>query len=344
MKNQKYTQLNQSERDRIEALLASGHKQKEIAEILKRDKGTISREISRNRRRKRARGGTVEGKYEATVAQQKAYVKRKYSKYQGKKIEESKGLKEYIVTRLEEGWSPDEISGRMKKEKTFFYANKNTIYEWLYSSYGQIYCHNLYSKRYRSKKRRTKKTKRTLIPNRIGIEKRPKGATSRTRYGHYEGDIIVSAKKTASKVSLAVVFERKAKYAQLKKIQRPKPDLFNKAINQINKKLSRMNSLTLDNGIENTKHEELKIPTYFCDPYSSWQKGGVENINKMIRRYIPKGSDINDYSDKDIERIENIINNKPRKSLNYKTSLEIMVEHNLLTKKQLQKVALGGGI
>jgi len=344
MKNQKYIQLNQLERDRIEALLTSGHKQKEIANILGRNKGTISREIGRNKRNIRTKKGTIEGKYEATVAQHKAYTRRKYSNYQGKKIEQSKELKEYIVAGLEKHWSPDEIVGKMKKDQISFYANKNTIYEWLYSSYGQLHCQHLYSKRYHPKKRRLKKTKRTLIPNRIGIEQRPKGATNRTRYGHYEGDTIVSGKKTASKVSLAVVCERKAKYVSMRKIERLKPYLFNEAIRKINKKLSKIDSLTLDNGIENTKHKELKIPTFFCDPYSSWQKGGVENMNKMIRRYIPKGSDIGDYSDEYVSMVESILNNKPRKSLNYKTPLEVMIEHNLLTKKEQRKVALGGGI
>jgi IS30 family transposase len=101
-------------------------------------------------------------------------------------------------------------------------------------------------------------------------------------------------------------------------------------------------SLTLDNGIENRQHEEIGIPIYFCDPYSSWQKGGVENANKMIRRFIPKGSDISNYSDKEIAEIVRILNNKPRESLDYKTPYEVMIKHGLLTKKVQQKVALGG--
>jgi len=90
--------------------------------------------------------------------------------------------------------------------------------------------------------------------------------------------------------------------------------------------------LTLDNGIENRFYEKLRISTFFCDPYSSWQKGGVENINGMIRRFIPKGSDISKYSDEFIRKVENILNNKPRKSLGYKTPKEVMLENGLLLK------------
>lgn len=340
MKRKKYGHLTQYERDRIEALLSVGHKQKEIANILKRDRGTISREIARNRRTKRKKKRIVKGKYEASVAQHKTYVRRKYAKYQGKKINENNALKICIVKELKKGWNPDEISGRMKEEHKQFYASKTAIYEWLYSSWGQLYCKYLYEKRYKPKKRKSKKTKRTLIPNRIGIELRPYEITKRINYGHYEGDTIVSGKKTASKKSLAVLQERKAKYLKLKKINSLKPALFNRAIKNMQKDIKKPQSMTLDNGIENTKYERLEITTYFCDPYSSWQKGGIENCNKLIRRFFPKGCDIADYSDKYVRMVEKTLNAKPRKSLNYKKPIEIMLENNLLNKKT--EVALRG--
>ena len=94
-------------------------------------------------------------------------------------------------------------------------------------------------------------------------------------------------------------------------------------------------SLTQDNGIENTRHEELGVPVYFCDPYSSWQKGGVENANKMIRRFIPKGADIAAYSQEYVSMAVDILNNKPRKSLGYKTPLEVMQKNNLLVEQEI---------
>ena len=289
-----YRHLNQSQRDRIQDMKDSGIKQKEIAKILGINAGTVSREIKRNRRKRRTKKGTRDGPYKASVAQHKAYTRRKYAKYQGKKINENKDLRKWIIRRLNKHWSPDEISGRMKLEKKPFYASKTAIYEWLYSVWGQKYCPKLYSKQYRPKKRGNKKAKRTLIPNRIGIEMRPEEINERLEYKHYEGDTIVSAKKTASKKALAVIHERKARYVRIEKIDSLKPILFNAAVNKMKENLD-VNSFTFDNGIETVKYEELKVDTYFCNPYSSWEKGGVENANKMIRVFIPKGSDIGNY-------------------------------------------------
>ncbi|MDE1988781.1 MAG: IS30 family transposase, partial [Patescibacteria group bacterium] len=109
------------------------------------------------------------------------------------------------------------------------------------------------------------------------------------------------------------------------------PALFNKAIIQMKKGLN-VGSFTFDNGIETIKYEELNIETYFCDPYSSWQKGGIENANKMIRVFIPKGSDIGNYSVKYVRMVERILNDKPRKILGYKKPIEVMRENNLFIK------------
>ena len=330
-KPSRYKHLAQTERDRIQALLDAGHKQKEIASILRRDESTISREIKRNRRKIREKGGVRDGPYEGTIAHHKAYVKRKYAKYQGKKIEENIALRRYIVEKLKRHWSPDEISGRMMEERKPFYASKTAVYAWLYSMGGQQWCQLLYSRRYRPRKQR-EKTKRTLIPNRKGLALRPKGSENKTRYGHYEGDTVVSGKKTGSKAALSVAYERKARYIVVKKIANLKPLNNNRAVAAMRKEVL-MRSMTMDNGIENTEHEKIGVPTFFCDPYSSWQKGGVENANKMIRRYFPKGTDFANVPQEDVDRVVFLINNKPRKSLGYKTPLEIMQKNNLLVEQ-----------
>lgn len=341
-----YRHLVQADRDRPEALRNAGTKQKEIAKILKVNPSTISREIGRNRRkyRKKKNIKNKHARYEADVAQQKAHVRRKYAKYQGKKINENEKLKGYTTRRLKKFWSPDEISGRMRKDKKPFYASKTAIYEWLRTARGSYWCKYLYSGRYNARRRKGKKATKTLIPNRRGIELRPKGAANKSRYGHYESDTVVSAKKTASKASLSVIYERKAKYIDARKIMNLKPASNVRALCDMEKdKL--IKSFTFDNGIENTKHEELEASAYFCDPYSSWQKGGVENANKMIRRFIPKKSDIADYSDYYVKMVVDILNNKPRKSLGYQTPYEVMVEHNLFVKNKkipAGKIALRG--
>ena len=350
MKEEKrYTHLTKEERSEIEILLNKEYSIRSIAKVLDRDPGTISREVKRNglRTHRGNRKGVSTGRYRAKLAQQKAGVRRNNAKYQGKKIWENKELREYIKKKLKQDWSPDVISGRIKIEEKSFYASKTAIYEYLYSSYGQSLCKYLPSKRYR-KKRREKKKKKERIPNRVSIEKRPKEANLKLRYGHYEGDTIVSGRKTGSKTSLSVLYERKAKYIAAKKVSCLKPKENNEAIEDMGRRIEEFRTLTLDNGIENMRHRELKeemgIETFFCDPYSSWQKGGVENANRLIRRYIPKGEDINNYSDEFVKDMCDKLNNIPRKSLGYKTPMEVMLENGLLREERETKTPLRSGV
>ena len=326
MKN--YHHLTQVERDRIQALLDSGHKQEEIARVLNRNKGTISREIEKNRKRFRLKHGFRDGPYLAGSAQIKADNRERKRRYRWKKINKNDDLKEYIVSGLRKYWSPDEISGKMKKDNQLFFASKTAIYEWLYSSWAQQYCIYLYSRRYRPRQRRKKKAERILIPNRISVHLRPR--ETETEFGHYEVDTVVSGRKMGSKTALTVLFERRARYIDFEKISNLKPESNTRAQRKMTNKLTTINSLTMDNGLENRNYEVLGIPSFFCDPYSSWQKGGIENANKMIRWFVPKGTDISQYSGEYLEWVKRILNNKPRKSLNYKTPLEIMEENMLL--------------
>lgn len=341
MKNKNYGHFTQYERDRLQAMLEGGLKQKDIAEVLKKDPGSVSREISRNRRRRHKNGRIIYGRYEASAAGNKSYVRRRYSKYQGKKINENNDLREYIISGLKQFWNPDEISGKMKRGMMPFYASKTAIYEWLYSEWGQRYCRYLPSKQYRPRKRR-KKAKKQIIPNRIGIEMRPAEINNNVVFGHCEADTIVSGKKTGSKAALAVVCQRKGQYLGLRKMPSMKPKIFKEKILNI-KKTQVILSFTLDNGIENRLHEEFGANTYFCRKYCSQDKPRVENINKLIRRFFPKGCDIDNYSDEYVKMVEDALNNKPRKSLGYKTPMEVMLENNLIIKKtEDKKIALRG--
>lgn len=342
-----YSHLSQVERMEVEILHKKGYSIRDIARVIKRSPATVSREIKRNRRRVRTKKCSKAGPYEALVAQHKAFIKRRCARFEWKKINEEEKLRNYIVEGLKHYWGPDEISGQMRKTKQPFYASKTAIYEWLRSSRGQYYCQYLYTGRYRIRKQNKNKTNKALIPNRISIHLRPEVISQNVEYGHYESDTIVSGKKTGSKAALSVIYERKARYLDIKKINNLRPGSNREAVSGMaSGKI--VKSITFDNGIENTKHEELGAPTYFCDPYSSWQKGGIENGNKMIRRFIPKGSDINDYSDEYVSMVVNILNNKPRKSLGYKTAYEVMVEKQLFinpdinNKKTTPSVALRG--
>jgi len=309
------------ERLEIKILLNKGYSIRSIGNVMNRSPGTISDELKRNI--------NPLGEYDPEYAQRRTYIRKWKSKSGWKKINQNNELRKYIVEKLKLYWSPDEISGRMKQDKELFYVSKTAIYEWLYSARGQYWCKYLYSKQYRSK-RKKKKMERVMIPNRISFENRPLGATNRSRYGHYESDYVVSGRKDSG--ALSVTNERKTRLVKIYKAKTMKPQEHMNILKKIQKEIN-IKTITFDNGIENKYHEqlhELGIGTYFCDPYSSWQKGMVENTNKMIRRFIPKGTNISLVSDEYVKMIESILNNKPRRSLNYKTPLEVARKAGLL--------------
>lgn len=281
-----------------------------IARSLGRSPNTISYEVEVN--------GGVTG-YNPQNAHQYAQTRKKDTRREWSKIEHNTEMKTYIIQCLEKHWNPDEISGRMKKEKKPWYASKTAIYDWLQSIYGQQYCVHLYSGRYH-KKKRVKKTERVMIPDRVPLEERFLGADNRTRYGHWEDDTVVSRKGCSGGLSTAS--ERKSRLVNATKVNSMSTS---EHMNAIQKQITMYKtlSITFDNGIENKQHTVLGVPTFFCEPYSSWQKGGIENANKMIRRYFPKGTNFRKVSQRRVDEAVSLINNKPRKILGYKTALEV---------------------
>ena len=319
---QGFRHLGQKDRDRMEALIDQGETQEEIAKILKVSQSSISRELTRQRRN---------GRYDADTAQHKAVVKRGHSKYQGMKVESNPELKAYIIEGLTEKRSPDEIAGRMKREQQPFYASKNAIYKWLYSIYGQRYCPLLCSKRYRKRKQK-KKTKRVMIPNRVSISLRPRGATNKTRYGHFEADTARSPKHVQNNEGIAIAVERISKFLIGEKIPNGSPIEMTKAMRQMKKK-AKMKTATLDNGIENKHHEHWGLPTFFADAHSPWQKPVVENSIGLARRwFFPKGTDWARVTKEEFQDALTTLNNKYRKSLKYQNALEVARAHHIMKK------------
>jgi IS30 family transposase len=318
--NKKYSHIKKSERLEISILLKKGYGVREIARALQRSPGTISEEIKRN---------STKGVYDPCKADHKAYVKRKYSKYQGMKVEGDGQLRGYVEEKIEKDWSPEQVAGRLKNHDTHIkYASREAIYKFVYSVYGRRLERYL---RYKGKKKKTRKREKvTQLKNRTFIDKRPEIVNKRQRYGDFEGDFIVSGKN--GKEVLLVLYERKARYTVIRKIMSRNCERINQCLQEMLGIFICFHSLTLDNDISFRKHEELSkllgTPIYFCHPYHSWEKGGVENVNKLIRQYVPKGSDISKYSDEYIKEIELKLNNRPRKCLGYKTPLEVMIENN----------------
>lgn len=310
-----YTHFSKTERLELSVLLKKGYSLRDIGSALKKSPSSVSRELKRNK---------VNEAYDPHKADHKAYVKRWRSKYQGMKVREHPELETYIIEKLQKGWSPDVIAGRWKRSRTISVTiTAKGIYKYLYSSYGQKWCRFLKSGQYQQKPQ-TVKFEKALIPNRISITERPTVITERKRYGDFEGDTLGVPRYTRKTVVAAV--ERKSRYILARKISRLKYAI--SGFGKLFKELP-VRSLTLDNGVENVKYEQLGIPTYFCHPYSSWEKGQIENVFKLIRRYIPKKSSISNYSQEEISAIVEHINSVPRKVLGYQTPKEVFEEQFL---------------
>lgn len=320
-KRKPFRHLNQYDRDRIEALWRSGHTKVEITKILKVDKSTISREVNGRQRKN--------GVYDALTAQRKALVKRSNSKYQGMKIEADPKLRTYIIIGLTKLRSPDEISGRMKREKQPFYASTDAIYKWVYSIYGQRYCRYLCTRRSRKRPQGDKKPQREMILNKISVRERPRGV----KLHPWEWDAMVSPKKAETTASIAVACAIKEKYISGTKLDNLRPENTKLAVQKVSRKLQ-MDNVTLDNGIENRSHEEFGIPAYFCDPHSPWQKPHVENSIGLLRRwFIPKKTDLSKVTEEELQMYFDVLNNKYRKSLDYQSAYEVAMERGILKTK-----------
>ena len=316
-KKRRFRHLNQFDRDRIEALINSGHKQEEIAKILDFDASAVSREVNKRKRRN--------GTYSAKTAQHKAQQKRSESKHRGMKIEAYPELRKQVIGELKDHRSPDEIAGRMKRVEQSPRIGTNAIYKWLYSAWGQAYCPLLCTKRHHARKQK-KKTKREMIPNRISIDKRPK------RGIHAEGDLFVSPTKSGSQNSGAIICVPASKLLVGTMIENKKPALMAAAVKSMSSDLN-IDDLTLDNGIENKEHEQFGLPAYFCDAHHPWQKPHVENSIGLVRRwFIPKKTDLKNVSQEQFQTYLSILNGKYRKSLGYSSAYEVSLECGIIQK------------
>ncbi len=327
LQTKKYIILSSAERSEIQILLKKGYSLRKIAEALLRSPNTISREIRVN---------SVNGEYNAKKAKAKSRVSRRSRRYQWQKIEQHNGLRSFIISKLAppHSWSPRVISGHLKYHQSELpYVSTPQIYAWLRSSRGQQYCQYLQSERYRVKKPKKNKTTRVMIPERIGIEQRPQAALDRLEPGHAEYDSVVSSKRSESTAALAVLQERTTRLVRAKLVPSLSPGSYAETIVSLVSGL-KLKTLTTDNGIENKQHKMVTAktgtPVFFTDTYSSWQKGGVENANKMIRRYFPKGTDFSMITQAEVDRAIWTINNKPRASLGFKSAVQCAYEKGLL--------------
>jgi transposase, IS30 family len=320
-----YNQLSLEERERLYALRVSGMSFRQIAKQLNRTHTTLSREYKRN-------APYLYGEYLPIRAHNK-YLKR--GKRQRRKAPlKSPEILVYVREMLRgEQWSPEIIAGKLKLD-TGLTIHHETIYRYIYKRENRKYMlwNYLTYKRKRRQKWSGRSAKReNRIKNAISIEERPAEISLRQEYGHWETDLMLSPKGKSH--ALLVNVERKTRFTKLTRIP-------NKTAQTTKSNMARLlkryqpKTITADNGLENARHEELSqqlnVKYYFCHPYSSWEKGTVENRIGVIRRYLPKGTDLAGLSLKKVQKLEDKINNRPMKCLNYLTPLQALRKEGIM--------------
>lgn len=334
----KHKKLTKEDRIEIASLLTAGRNQYQIAIQIGKSESTISREISRNK-------DPVSGCYNYSVAHKQSKERKSASNKLRSKIVLNGELEKYILKKLEINWSPQQIAGRLKIELNCNKSNSlglkttlshQTIYDYIYlhRKEWQKYLRIIGTKgKYRRKYGTKVREKLREESEKKRIDSRPEIINSRSRLGDFEGDTIVGAEKT---IHILTHVDRKSGYlladkaesATAEEIQR----LTLKAFKNIPK--TKLNSITYDNGVQFNKHQdtELKLQQttqnkgfgiYFAFPYHCWERGTNENTNGLIRKYYPKKTPFKNITQRDLDKVVKLINNRPRKRLNYLTPFEV---------------------
>lgn len=325
-----YTQLTQEQRYHIWALLKAGNTQREIAEELECSPSTISREIRRN---------TGERGYRPKQAHRLAEKRRVQMRGPRKMTAE---LRQIIEEKILQQWSPEQISGRLKLEGKPSVSHER-IYQHVQEDKnkgGELHKHLRRGHRKR-KKRFGAPSRQGQIPNRISIDRRPSVVDQKSRKGDWEGDTVVGGEHRGA---LVTVVERKSKYTLIGRVDRATSEAVNSSIERKTQERDvPFTTLTTDNGREFAGHEDLAARTgvsvYFAHPYHSWERGLNENTNGLIRQYFPKGTNFQTVTDEEVERVQEMLNHRPRKNLGFLTPHQVLVEGKYVVVKS-KRVAL----
>ena len=348
---QKYSQLSPEERYAIYELLQSNYTKREIAHILNRSASTITREIERNKTRIRYTPQTnPKYHYLPDSAQAHRNERRRQANYRTPLKNEI--VKDFVFSKLRIWWSPDIISGVLRKtygKCTKYNISPECIYQYIYSEeWEKENLKNFLTRRHKTRRKYTwrKTQKLPKIPNRLNITERnkffPKSET-RKEFWHFEWDSILSVRTTFSAIHTEV--ERKTRFIFAQKINKKSAENVEYATISIFSELPKnsIKSTTWDNGTEHTNHENvaktLQIKIFFAEPYKSWQRWTNEHANGMIRRYFPKWTNFDEITENQLQEVVQKLNNRPRKILSYRTSQELFDEELAkLTKRQKTKI------
>ena len=319
-----YGHVTIEERCEIARLHSLGHSVRQIAAGLHRSASTVARELKRN-------GSRTQG-YQPRYADQQAHARR----WRGSRLERDEGLRAKVLSGLKQGWSPEQVSGRMTMESGRTVISHESIYRFIY---GQMARKKDYGWRHylaRGKSKRGFRGRRggspaTFMAKRRPITERPQVADDRSTPGHWEadlmlfrtyGDAVLTMHERHSRILIALRPPGKSSV--------PIASAMSQVLGQFPPGWRR--TVTFDNGTEFAHHyqlHELGIETFFCDTYSPWQKGGVENAIGRLRRSLPRKTDLASLSDKRFTQLIQAYNNTPRKCLGYRTPAEIFLDRVL---------------
>ena len=303
-----YKHLSQAERYQIHALMKAGHDQSQIAKLLDRHKSTISRELSRN---------TGSRGYRPKQACEMSADRAQHSR-NAPTVEP--WVREAACALLCIQWSPEQIASQLP-------ISHETVYQHVYADKAQggtlwkhLRCQKQKRKRYASGRDR-----RGQIPNRRPLSERPLHIEARRQVGHWECDTVIGA---SHKGAVVTMVERKSGYAVMAKVEKKTSELVSSAIvDKLQPMAARVKTLTFDNGKEFAGHahidQQLQSTAYFARPFASWERGSNENLNGLLRQYVPKKRAMSTVSDEEIRMIQNRLNNRPRKRLGFKTPAEV---------------------
>jgi IS30 family transposase len=308
-----YHHISEVERNEIVAQLNRGASLRDIGKLLGRHPSTLSRELERNRGKTR---------YRANCAQERA-VKNHRDAHKRPRLK-SNALRHEVEQMLYKKWSPELIAGRLRKRSDLPPISPEAIYQWIYSEAPHLIGCLTRTHKQRWPKGKRKRSRIHHIVGKTSIAQRPEAANKRTTIGHWETDLVIGKGRSA----LKVVVERKSRLTKLKIVKDTTARISNNALIGMLLPLPETvrQSITYDNGSENTKHAELntilRTKSFFCEPYHSWEKGTVENTNGIIRRFFPKKTNFDTLSDNEIRKVESWLNSRPRKCLDFLTPQE----------------------
>jgi transposase, IS30 family len=326
-------QLTASQRGAIEALIRQGLNRSRIAEKVGVHRSTMSREINERSSPEGYRAGFAQEHYERERAKCKQEKKMNQPKRQA-----------YVTSKLQEGWSPEQIAGRIRLEgRTDLYVCKETIYVWLFSDEWAYEWEKFYQYLRLGRKKRKQQwgrgRHRSKIPNRVSIHERPPIVAERIEFGHFEGDSVIYPHKYA----INTLNELLTGLVIFTKLRQKTAALTAQALSQ-RLDFWQAKTVTLDNGSEFTQHEQVTAQTgvkvYFADPYSSWQRGANENVNMLLRGYLPKRQKIGRLTQSDLDDIAYDLNHRPRKRHGFRSPFEV---YHLLSQSKAN-VALDSGM